>query len=1333
MFTQRLKHWFTWRRKNSQVSAEADLNLILDNAIASIVKFRVFQDCTWRYDYCSPGCKHLFGFTAEEMISGVWWSRVLPEDQQSVILPALAAILSGARSLDIEYRFHHKNGDLRWISRRLTAYPEAANNCWVVIGTDTDISNFKRLEVERQLEHEVRLQRDFRELLFNESNDALFLVDTATGRTIDCNWRAMTLFEVANKDELIDIEGHTLQKRQFTPQEIEDIGRSLSQCGFWTQEVEYITRKGREFWGDLSAKLIAFGNQHFILVRVVDISDRKAAELALQQKAQRERALNQVIQAIRQSLDLNTIFATAVSEITHLLQADRTNVVQYLPDRQCWLIVASHRQQPDLPDVVGMQIPEAGNPFAARLKQLEIVKLESTDTLEDEINQRVAQTFPGAWLLVPIVINSTIWGSFAVIKNQRMSWSDEQVGLAQTVADQLAIAIQQAELYEHLRISEAKLNDVLNNAIAAFCSFRVFANRDWIYDYYSTGSQAIYGYSPEELIADNQLWLSRVHPEDLERVILPLYDAIFNECTVTYEYRFYHKDESLRWHLATLTSRHNAVANCWIATVVTIDITERRRAEAALREMSTALGNAIEGISRLDTQGRYVSVNRAYAEMLGYQPDEMIGMEWQRTVHPNDLEIAIAAYQQMLQQGKVEFEVRGIRKDGSTFYKQVVMVNAYSQEQVVVGHHCFSKDISERKRVEETLARELLRSKTLFDTSVDGIVVLDEQWNVIEANASFARMLGYSLEEVTCLNVTDWEAAWTQEAIRQKIAELQPCDRIFETIHRRKDGSTFPVEISSGTMMWDGQVVKVCICRDISDRKQAQIELQQAAEAAEAANRAKSVFLANMSHELRTPLNAILGFSQLLSRDPALNQEQQKQLSIINNSGEHLLNLINDILEVSKIEAGKVQINENRFDLYQLLDNLEQMFQLKARDRGLNLSFEHSSDVPRFVVTDEGKLRQVLLNLISNAIKFTNSGSVTVRTMSVIEQSPMAIAENTTSINHHECLAVPKLMDSTEQTKLYFEVIDTGCGIAAEEINSLFNAFVQVRTNQQSSEGTGLGLTISRHFVNLMGGDITVQSKVGQGSTFAFDISVKVAEGMDLPASTETRRVLTLAPNQPVYRILIVEDHQQNRQLLVELLSPIGFAIHEAQNGQEAIALWSSWNPHLILMDLRMPVMDGFEAMRQIRNQEKSRQDNRNDKKVEPTKIIVLTADAFEETKIATFIAGCDDFIRKPIQANLLLTKIANHLGLRYIYESTETNNFNIERYTNDLDAALSAMPTEWIKQLHQAAIEGFDDQIFQLVEQIPETQTVLAQMLTYWAGNFRFDLVIQLTQQLVN
>ncbi|MDY7012210.1 MAG: GAF domain-containing protein [Cyanobacteriota bacterium] len=419
-------------------------------------------------------------------------------------------------------------------------------------------------------------------------------------------------------------------------------------------------------------------------------------------------------------------------------------------------------------------------------------------------------------------------------------------------------------------------------------------------------------------------------------------------------------------------------------------------------------------------------------------------------------------------------------------------------------------------------------------------------------------------------------------------------------------------------------------------------QAQRARKTADAANRAKSKFLANMSHELRTPLNAILGFAQVMARDATLNPEHREYLDIIGRSGEHLLSLINDVLEMSKIEAGRATLNENNFDLYRLLRSLQEMLEVKARAKELRLVVDRAPHVPQYIRTDESKLRQVLINLLGNAIKFTNRGNVTLRVSvgAFHETSVHQLSENQRWGDNPEQMTNDQGQKTKDKRRIHFAVEDTGVGISTEDLAHLFDAFSQTEAGRSAQDGTGLGLSIARRFVRLMEGDLTVESTVGVGSTFQFEIAIALADAADVPASEPSRRALGLQPGQPTYRILVVEDKPANRQLLVKFLAPLGFEVREATNGQEAIALCQEGLPHLIWMDLRMPVMDGYAATREIK---------RRWGESAPI-IIALTANAFEEERQEVLTLGCDDFIRKPCQEEIVLAKIAEHLKIKYTY-----------------------------------------------------------------------------------
>lgn len=490
------------------------------------------------------------------------------------------------------------------------------------------------------------------------------------------------------------------------------------------------------------------------------------------------------------------------------------------------------------------------------------------------------------------------------------------------------------------------------------------------------------------------------------------------------------------------------------------------------------------------------------------------------------------------------------------------------------------------------------------------------------------------------------------------------------------------------------------------------IERNKAEKEAAAASQAKSQFLANMSHELRTPLNAILGFTQVMLRDPFLSTEQMENLRIINRSGEHLLELINEVLDLSKIEAGIIGLYESSLDLYRLLDNLEEVFIFKSERKNLKFSIIVYPDVTQYIKLDEQKLRACLTNLLSNAIKFTERGSITLKVRNKVK--------NGFPINN----------------QLEFEVEDTGVGISPAEIETVFDAFVQKEAGRKSAEGTGLGLNITRKFVQLMGGEITVSSILGIGTTFTFNIPISPADASEIVVEP-IQRVKALEPTQEVYRILVVDDTPESRLLLIKLLQPIGFEVREAENGLQAIMIWESWHPHLIWMDMRMPLMDGIEATKQIRNREIIAQTKEPSSSPKPTTIIVsLTASTFEEKRGQLLAAGCDDFVRKPFREEEIFAMMARVLGLRYIYEELPppTKVMVGKRYTiyqrpdSFYLPLFQQMSLNWVQQLLAAANEVNEELVLQLIEQIPENSATLAEALRELIEDFRLDRIVHLT-----
>jgi len=509
----------------------------------------------------------------------------------------------------------------------------------------------------------------------------------------------------------------------------------------------------------------------------------------------------------------------------------------------------------------------------------------------------------------------------------------------------------------------------------------------------------------------------------------------------------------------------------------------------------------------------------------------------------------------------------------------------------------------------------------------------------------------------------------------------------LEQKYQLKDGRF--IELHNFPMP-DGSVASVF--SDITERIHHESELIAAKINAEDANRSKSVFLANMSHELRTPLNAILGFSKMMQRNQHIPKNEQEHINIINRSGTHLLQLINDILDMSKIEAGQLKLDLEDFDLDELVRDVTNMMRMQAEKKGLQLIIDQSPCFPRFIYGDETKLRQILINLLSNSIKFTQSGSITL------------------------------WLDAEEYKNgalvLYIKVKDTGTGtgIEPEDIERIFQPFEQL-AKSVTQKGTGLGLTISRQFVEMMQGEIGVESTLGKGSVFHFKVLVERARRkVVIKSVTEQRQVIGLQPGQPEYRILIVEDQPDNQLLLRDLLEQVGFHVRIANNGKEAIEQFQKWQPNFIWMDQRMPVMDGLTATLKIRELPGGRE----------VKIVALTASVFKE-QVNEMIANSDDYVSKPYQPEEIFHCMARHLGVRFLYDKKETEDESAVPPLELTESMLVDLPKELLAELRIATVELDVEESIIVIKRIETIDPLVGKALHALVDTFDFNSLQQL------
>ncbi len=708
------------------------------------------------------------------------------------------------------------------------------------------------------------------------------------------------------------------------------------------------------------------------------------------------------------------------------------------------------------------------------------------------------------------------------------------------------------------------------------------------------------------------------------------------------------------------------------------EIASRKKTEEALRESEHRYRQIIEEASNviytIDVKGYLTYFNPSSMILTAYSEVELTGMHittlisqtWQKRI----MSFYRRQMRNQIRETTIEFPM--VTRNGREKLVEqtaTLIIN----DNVVTGFHCIVRDISERKRMEEAIRESKEKYETLYESSRDAIMLLTLEDGFFAGNPATVDLFNCRDEKEFILKTPpDLSPKYQPDGLLSTVKARQMMEialekgsHYFEWTHRRMDDSEFYAMVLLNRIELQGRKVLQATVRDISERKRVVEELRRAKEAAEVANRAKSEFLANMSHEIRTPLNGILGYAQILKNDENLSDNQREKIEIIQRSGDHLLMLINDILDLSKIEADKMELHYTDFRLPEFLKDIVEMTRIWAKQKDISLFYEADSHLPVSVCGDQKRLRQILINLLGNAVKFTEQGRITFN----VRQLP-----------------APKDVEGKGYLKngvklLRFQIEDTGIGIGPEQLDLIFKPFRQVVDQGRVIAGTGLGLPISQKLARTMGSELKVKSKPGVGSFFWFDLEMLEISDQFAPEELEEKKIIGYKGRKR--KILVVDDLAANRALLTDLLQPLGFEILEAKDGLDCLDKGIRFEPDLIMMDLRMPGIDGFEATRRIRKMSTFKN----------VVIIAVTASAFDATRQDSLQAGCDDFIAKPSRAEDVLEKLRIYLRLEWTYEKgDEAHQKEVlisEVGIDKEDEVLIAPPLEEVRELHKLAMLG--------------------------------------------
>ncbi|WP_434683621.1 GAF domain-containing protein [Pseudanabaena minima] len=1080
----------------------------------------------------------------------------------------------------------------------------------------------------------------------------------------------------------------------------EAIGYSLETLSTLKHEWRIITPSGKTKWlqSNLQPERRENGDAAWYGI-VSDISDRKQTEENLKLQYQRTEILTEVTLKIRQSLQIEEILQTTVTEVQRILQVSRVLIIQLETDGSGNVLQESLTEPFQS---VGKHIntPCFHDEYFEKYYRNSFVKIDNIENIPADHADFFRQFDIKATIIMPIIESDQLWGLLIVNQcDHSRQWTDFETELLQQLSIQLAIAITQSLLVEALQKSEEQRRLAIDlNHIGCWDLDIATGKAIWNENHFK-----LMGLEPDESQSNYLIWRDRVHPDDIDWVENAFATALESQTKLEIEYRVVHLSGKINWVLTKGKGIYDSSGKVLRMVGVMLDISDRKQIEIALaKELirnKMLLDDSFDGILILDDAGNIIECNSSFAKMIGCTLEEIANL----TIYDIDVrwsrEELMRGIQEFKTGKRAMFETRYRKKDGS-FCNVEVSANSVKYDDNVI-QFCICRDITQRKLAEQSLQESIKREQMLnqfiqtirssldlsivFNSAIKAIANLLnlEQVGIVQyvAEQGFWKYIASFRDKSEVfdslgLEIADQDNPIAKRLKLKEIVQINDTDTLKDEINRelaqRKSGAWLLVPIIVNEKIWgsfslckyqkgylwqDDEIVlaqtisnqlaiaiqQVSLYQqlqlELAEHQQTELALAHAKELAEAASKAKSEFLANMSHEIRTPMNGVLGMAQLLSVTP-LREEQRNFVQIILDSGDALLTVINDILDFSKIESGNLQLEQKEFNIKDTMNSVCNLLSKQAFDKNINLQCHIDSNAPNTVLGDSSRLRQILINLVGNAIKFT-------------EQGYIAIGYSGKLITAHTY-------------EFLFSISDTGIGIDSDHIDKLFRPFTQADASiNRQFGGTGLGLAICKRLVELMDGTIWVESRgeVGgnppsdweveysnhntQGSIFHFTITLPIVEASQTKPPVNQLGSLLTNHKKPNFKyfpinILIVEDNILNQKIVLLLLQKMGLKAEVVSNGSECVEMLYNQESKLtfdfIFMDVQMPVMDGLAATKIIRQSSSS--------ETRPW-IVALTADALPEDYNTCINAGMNDYISKPIN----IKQIERSL-LRYIKEN---------------------------------------------------------------------------------